>query len=66
MENTEKETRRFVSLPVTPDEYDALTALVVDLTATNRVPVTRAAVIRQALNKTAIEVQGKPIFQGQQ
>lgn len=66
MENKEKEARRFVSIPVTPDEYDAITALVVDMTAAKRVPVTRVEVIRQGINKVAKEIQGRAIFQPKQ
>lgn len=59
----EKDKRRFVSLPVSQEEYQALVALVVAETASKKAPVTKAELMREALNMKSEEVTGKRIFQ---
>lgn len=59
----EKPKRRFVSFPVSPDEYDALQALVVAETGAKKVPVTKTEVIRRGLNMVAAQVIGQQIFE---
>ena len=64
--NQKKQERKFLGLPVTPDEFDMIDALLVAEVRTKNVPVTKADLFRDALNTKAMQLIGKRIFEGQQ
>lgn len=64
MEQNKK--REIISLRMSEAEYEQVNALLVELTSTKKVPMTRADLLRDALNMKAAEVMGKRIFEAAQ
>ena len=58
----QQKERKFIGLPVTPDEYDAVNRLLVAETSAKEVPLTRADIFRDALNLKSMQVTGQEIF----
>ncbi len=60
MEQNKK--REIISLRMSEIEYEQVNALLVELTTAKRMPMTRADLLREALNLKAVQVTGKQIF----
>ena len=60
MEQNKK--REIISLRMSEIEYEQVNALLVELTTAKRMPMTRADLLRDALNLKAVQVTGKQIF----
>lgn len=59
---TEKRKREIISLRMSKSEYDQVDALLVKMTLTKNEPLTRADLLREAINQKAVEVTGQEIF----
>jgi hypothetical protein len=57
-----KKERKFLTLPVTPDEFEKMNRLVVEVTKAKNVPTERTDVMRAAINLKALQVMGIEIF----
>ena len=60
MEQNKK--REIISLRMSKSEYEQVDALLVRMTTAKNEPLTRADVLREALNEISVQVTGQPIF----
>lgn len=60
MEQNKK--REIISLRMSEAEYEQINALLVQMTTAKRMPMTRADLMREALNLKAVQVTGREIF----
>lgn len=57
-----KETRKFIGLPVSDDEFKAIEGLLIAAINAKNEPLKKTDMFRDAIDMLAREVQGKPIF----
>lgn len=60
--NDKKKERKYLTLPVTPDEFEKMNLLVVEVTKAKNAPIERTDVMRAALNLKSMQVMGQEIF----